>query len=108
MRPNGGQRSVESILDRLRSIARLKQLECKVAFVQTSRLFSWCGGSARASLPDEIRAWARFSDGNIQGAITLLRAVADRQAKIGEGEVELPAREMLPKCSCSAASTQTC
>jgi tetratricopeptide (TPR) repeat protein len=52
-------------------------------------------GSARASVPDEIRAWARFSEGNVQGAIALLRPVADRQAKIGKGEVELPAREML-------------
>jgi tetratricopeptide (TPR) repeat protein len=52
-------------------------------------------GTPRASVPDEIRAWTRFSDGDIQGAITLLRPVADRQAKIGKGEVELPAREML-------------
>jgi tetratricopeptide (TPR) repeat protein len=52
-------------------------------------------GSARASLPDEIRAWARFSAGDLQGAITLLRPIADRQTTIGKGEVELPAREML-------------
>ncbi len=52
-------------------------------------------GSARASLPDEIRAWARFSGGDLQGALALLRPIADRQAKIGKGEVELPAREML-------------
>jgi len=52
-------------------------------------------GTPRASMPDEIRAWARFSDGDIQGAITLLRPVADRQTKVGKGEVELPAREML-------------
>jgi tetratricopeptide (TPR) repeat protein len=52
-------------------------------------------GAPRASVPDEIRAWARFSDGDIQGAISLLRAVADRQAKVGKGEVELPAREMM-------------
>jgi len=52
-------------------------------------------GSARASLPDEIRAWAQFSTGDLQGAIRLLRPIADRQAKIGKGEVELPAREML-------------
>ena len=51
--------------------------------------------SARASLPDEIRAWARFSGGDIEGATELLRPLADRQAKIGKGEVELPAREML-------------
>jgi tetratricopeptide (TPR) repeat protein len=52
-------------------------------------------GAPRASVPDEIRAWARFSQGDLQGAITLLRPVADRQRQIGKGEVELPAREML-------------
>jgi tetratricopeptide (TPR) repeat protein len=52
-------------------------------------------GAPRASVPDEIRAWARFSAGDLQGAIGLLRPVADRQGKVGKGEVELPAREML-------------
>ncbi len=52
-------------------------------------------GAPRASLPDEIRAWARFSQGDLEGAIELLRPVADRQTQIGKGEVELPAREML-------------
>ena len=52
-------------------------------------------GAPRASLPDEIRAWARFSQGDLQGALSLLRPVVDRQAKTGKGEVELPAREML-------------
>jgi hypothetical protein len=52
-------------------------------------------GAPRASVPDEIRAWARFSQGDLQGAIGLLRSVADRQRQIGKGEVELPAREML-------------
>jgi len=52
-------------------------------------------GGPRASVPDEIRAWALFAQGDLQGAIKLLRPVADRQGKIGKGEVELPAREML-------------
>jgi len=52
-------------------------------------------GAPRAAVPDEIRAWAHFSQGDLQGAIGLLRSVADRQGKIGKGEVELPAREML-------------
>jgi tetratricopeptide (TPR) repeat protein len=52
-------------------------------------------GSSAAALPDEIRAWALFSQGDSSGAIALLRPVADRQDKIGKGEVELPAREML-------------
>ncbi|MDP9013312.1 MAG: hypothetical protein M3O41_11765 [Pseudomonadota bacterium] len=52
-------------------------------------------GSARATLPDEIRAWVRFAQGDLPGALALLRPVADRQDRIGKGEVELPAREML-------------
>jgi tetratricopeptide (TPR) repeat protein len=52
-------------------------------------------GSPRASLPDEIRSWARFSRGDLEGALALLRPIADRQAIVGKGEVELPAREMI-------------
>jgi len=52
-------------------------------------------GTPRASAPDEIRAWAHFSQDDLEGAIRLLRPVADRQEKIGKAEVELPAREML-------------
>ncbi len=52
-------------------------------------------GAPRASLPDEIRAWSSFSQGDLQGAVSLLRPVVERQAKTGKGEVELPAREML-------------
>lgn len=52
-------------------------------------------GSSYATLPDEIRAWGRFAQGDLKGAITLLRPVADRQDKLGEGGIEVPAREML-------------
>jgi hypothetical protein len=52
-------------------------------------------GSSNATLPDEIRAWARFAEGDLKGAVTLLKPVADRQDKLGEGGIEVPAREML-------------
>jgi tetratricopeptide (TPR) repeat protein len=52
-------------------------------------------GSSYAALPDEIRAWARFAQGDLPGAVTLLQPVADRQDKLGEGGIEVPAREML-------------
>jgi tetratricopeptide (TPR) repeat protein len=52
-------------------------------------------GSSDAALPDEIRAWARFAQGDLPGAIALLQPVADRQDKLGEGGIEVPAREML-------------
>jgi tetratricopeptide (TPR) repeat protein len=43
----------------------------------------------------ETRAWALFAGGDVAGAVALLRPVADHQDKVGKGEVELPAREML-------------
>jgi len=52
-------------------------------------------GSSYATLPDEIRAWARYAQGDLKGAIALLEPVADRQDKLGEGGIEVPAREML-------------
>jgi tetratricopeptide (TPR) repeat protein len=52
-------------------------------------------GASNATLPDEIRAWARFAQGDLSGAATLLQPVADRQDKLGEGGIEVPAREML-------------
>jgi tetratricopeptide (TPR) repeat protein len=42
-----------------------------------------------------VQAWAAYAAGNSLGAIRLLRAVADDQDKVGKGETELPAREML-------------
>jgi tetratricopeptide (TPR) repeat protein len=52
-------------------------------------------GAPNAGLPDEIRAWARFAQGDLAGAVSLLQPVADRQDKLGEGGIEVPAREML-------------
>jgi hypothetical protein len=52
-------------------------------------------GSPSATLPDEIRAWGRFAQGDLSGASALLQPVADRQDKLGEGGIEIPAREML-------------
>jgi tetratricopeptide (TPR) repeat protein len=49
----------------------------------------------RATTVSEIHAWAAFAQGDLKGAIALLEPIAQRQAKTGKGEVELPAREML-------------
>jgi hypothetical protein len=43
----------------------------------------------------EVRAWAAYAQGKQEDALQLLRDVADRQDKIGKGESDLPAREML-------------
>ncbi|MGZ4855183.1 MAG: hypothetical protein ACXVKH_08110 [Candidatus Angelobacter sp.] len=44
---------------------------------------------------DEAQAWLAFSQGNNDEALRVLRAVADKQDKVGKGETETPAREML-------------
>ena len=66
---------------------RIESLTKDIAYLRT--------GSPKATLPDEIRAWARFAQGATDGALDLLNVVADRQEQVGKGEVELPAREML-------------
>ena len=43
----------------------------------------------------ETRAWAAFASGDAKRAVDLLRPAAEHQDKVGKGEVELPAREML-------------
>jgi tetratricopeptide (TPR) repeat protein len=42
-----------------------------------------------------VEAWAAYAEGKSDDAVRLLRAVADNQDKVGKGEIELPAREML-------------
>jgi tetratricopeptide (TPR) repeat protein len=43
----------------------------------------------------EMLAWAAFAEGNAADALKNLRDSADLQDKVGQGEVDIPAREML-------------
>jgi len=43
----------------------------------------------------EMLAWAAFADGKQAEALRQMRAAADLQDKVGQGEVDIPAREML-------------
>jgi tetratricopeptide (TPR) repeat protein len=43
----------------------------------------------------EIVAWTAFAGGKQQDALMLMRGAADLQDKVGQGEVDIPAREML-------------
>jgi CubicO group peptidase (beta-lactamase class C family)/tetratricopeptide (TPR) repeat protein len=52
-------------------------------------------GTAEATFMDEIHAWTDFANGNLNGAVRLLRPIADRQDKVGKGELDLPVREMM-------------
>ena len=44
---------------------------------------------------DEMAAWAAFADGREEDASRSMRSAADLQDKVGQGEVDIPAREML-------------
>ncbi len=44
---------------------------------------------------DEMQAWAAFAAGNPDEAQRLMRRAADLQDRVGQGEVDIPAREML-------------
>lgn len=44
---------------------------------------------------DEVVAWADFAVGKKDGALASMRAAAELQDKVGQGEVDIPAREML-------------
>ena len=43
----------------------------------------------------EMLAWIAFAEGNSADALTQMRKSADLQDKVGQGEVDIPAREML-------------
>jgi tetratricopeptide (TPR) repeat protein len=43
----------------------------------------------------EMLAWSAFADSNTQQALKDMRESADLQDKVGQGEVDIPAREML-------------
>jgi len=44
---------------------------------------------------DEVQAWADYASGKSDEALKWMRSVADTQDKVGKGETDLPAREML-------------
>jgi len=44
---------------------------------------------------EEIVAWVHFAEDKQEGALEHMRAAADLQDKVGQGEVDIPAREML-------------
>jgi tetratricopeptide (TPR) repeat protein len=52
-------------------------------------------GTPEAGFLDVIQAWADFTNGDLKGAEDFLNPVADREAQVGKGELDLPVREML-------------
>jgi len=93
----GGRSSQEAtLLAHVEAAAHLR--DRKTASDALEQLESLPSGESRASesaAAIEIRAWVDFTCGNRREAVARLEPLAERQAKIGKGEVEIPAREML-------------
>jgi tetratricopeptide (TPR) repeat protein len=43
----------------------------------------------------ELEAWKEFAEGRNDAALVTMSSAADQQDKLGQGEVDIPAREML-------------
>lgn len=57
---------------------------------------SFMAGSTGVQIArDEVIAWASFAQKQNESALQHMRAAADLQDKVGQGEVDIPAREML-------------
>ncbi len=52
-------------------------------------------GTATKIQHSEMLAWTAFAEGRQGEALTNMRSAADLQDKVGQGEVDIPAREML-------------
>ncbi len=52
-------------------------------------------GTAAKIERDEMLAWTAFAEGKQDEALQNMRSAADLQDKVGQGEVDIPAREML-------------
>ncbi len=55
---------------------------------------AWIANNVKSE-HEEVQAWVAYAEGKNDEAVRMLRAVADRQDKVGKFEVEIPAREML-------------
>ncbi|HEY6457769.1 MAG TPA: tetratricopeptide repeat protein [Steroidobacteraceae bacterium] len=68
------------------------------ALIETMRRADHSSGApsaGRSITRGEMLAWVAFADGKIDAAVADMRGSADEQDKVGQDEVDIPAREML-------------
>jgi len=71
----------------------LKQIDDCIATLKQGPLAYMAAGAAVPH--DEVAAWVAYSEDKPEEAVALMRKAADQQDKLGQGEVDIPAREML-------------
>jgi tetratricopeptide (TPR) repeat protein len=78
-----------------RAHADLAAYDALIAAMQRADPSSSAPSSGRSINRGEILAWVAFADGKIDESVADMRGSADQQDKVGQGEVDIPAREML-------------
>jgi tetratricopeptide (TPR) repeat protein len=71
----------------------LTELDAEIAAYQKSQ-----GGTPVPGLlieRNEVAAWQQYAEGKNDAAVETMRKAADQQDKLGQGEVDIPTREML-------------
>jgi tetratricopeptide (TPR) repeat protein len=75
--------------------AALEQYDALVEKVRQGRHAYYADSTGARIVRGEMLAWVAFAESNSAAALTAMRASADLQDKVGQGEVDIPAREML-------------
>jgi tetratricopeptide (TPR) repeat protein len=75
--------------------ADLAKYDALVAEVQKSKDAYELEGTGTKIERNEMAAWMAYAEGKQEAALTAMRAAADLQDQVGQGEVDIPAREML-------------
>ncbi len=75
--------------------ADLVKYDALIAEVRKGKHAYYADSTGTAILRDEIAGWASYASGRNDEALKQMRAAADLQDMVGQGEVDIPAREML-------------
>lgn len=75
--------------------ADLAQYDALMAEVRKGKHAYYADSTGAQIARNEVAAWVSFAAGQQEDALKHLRDAADLQDKVGQGEVDIPAREML-------------
>ena len=79
----------------LQARADLAEYESLMEQVRKGRHAYFADSTGARIMRSEMLAWVAFAEGNAADAQRLMRESADLQDQVGQGEVDIPAREML-------------
>jgi tetratricopeptide (TPR) repeat protein len=87
--------------------ADLAEYESLMEQVRKGRHAYFADSTGARIVHDEMLAWAAFAEGSAADALKVMRESADLQDKVGQGEVDIPAREMLADMLLELGQPQT-